>query len=92
MVTVALAACAAGANTQVGTGGGAAGFWLGLWHGLISPVTFIISLFSDTVGIYEVHNVGGWYDFGFILGVSVAFSGGARSGAAGARRRRRVER
>ena len=62
-----------------------AGFWLGLWHGIIVPITFIISLFSDTVGIYEVHNNGGWYDFGFVIGASV-FLGGSGAGAKGARR------
>ena len=62
-----------------------AGFWLGLWHGIIVPITFIISLFSDTVGIYEVHNNGGWYDFGFVIGALV-FLGGSGAGAKGARR------
>ncbi len=49
------------------------------------PITFIISLFSDTVGIYEVHNNGGWYDFGFVIGASV-FLGGTGAGAKGVRR------
>jgi len=39
-------------------GGSVAGFWLGLWHGLIAPITFVISLFSDNVNFYEVHNNG----------------------------------
>ncbi len=74
-----LAACAAGANPDVGTsaaGGEPAGFWLGLWHGFISPVTFIISLFNERVSIYEVHNGGNWYDFGFVLGAGILFGGG----------------
>jgi hypothetical protein len=45
----------------------------------------VISLFTDTVSVYEVHNNGGWYDFGFILGVSAFFGGG---GGGSARRRR----
>lgn len=45
------------------------GFWLGLWHGMIAPVTFIISLFSDSVEVFSVNNNGGWYNFGFLLGV-----------------------
>ena len=60
----------------------AAGFWLGLWQGAISPITFFVSLFNDHVNIYEVHNNGNWYNFGFMLGISAAFSGAARSGAA----------
>lgn len=53
-----------------------AGFWAGLWHGLISPITFLVSLFSPNVRIYETNNRGRWYDFGFIIGVSGAFGGG----------------
>ncbi len=76
-----LTGCAAGTNPTVDVldaDGKSAGFWLGLWHGLISCVTFIISLFSDNVNVYEVHNSGNWYDFGFMLGVSIIFGGGAR--------------
>jgi hypothetical protein len=76
---LALAACAPGAN-DVAAGGGQelAGFWLGLWHGIIVPFTFVISLFNDNVNIYEVHNNGNWYDFGFVLGLSVVFGSGSR--------------
>jgi hypothetical protein len=88
-----LAACAAGSNELAGTDPGSAGFWLGLWHGVISPITFVVSLFNTNVNIYEVHNNGSWYDFGFILGVAGAFSGGGRaSGAAPGWRRRRTSR
>ena len=76
-----LAGCAAGINPTVDVtdvDGKSAGFWSGLWHGLISPITFIISLFSDNVNIYEVHNSGNWYDFGFMLGICVIFGGGAK--------------
>ena len=75
-----LAGCAAGANPTVDVpdvDGKSAGFWSGLWHGVISPVTFIISLFSDNVNVYEVYNSGNWYDFGFMFGVSIVFSGSA---------------
>ena len=85
-VLLLLAGCAAGANTAEATGPGAAGFWQGLWHGFISPVTFLVSLFNDRVSIYEVANNGGWYDAGFMVGVSAIFSGGAGGGAARARR------
>jgi hypothetical protein len=56
--------------------GDIAGFWMGLWHGIIAPITFIISLFTDSVSMYEVHNTGGWYDFGFVLGAGILFGGG----------------
>jgi hypothetical protein len=88
-LVLALAACAAGPNTASVAGPDSAGFWQGLWHGFISPVTFIVSLFNDHVSIYEVRNNGGWYDFGFMVGLSMVFSGSARSGAAGRSARRR---
>ena len=83
-LALALAACAAGPNPGAGTiaeNGRVAGFWLGLWHGVITPVTFVISLFSDGVNVYEVHNNGNWYNFGFVIGAVVLIGGthGARS-------------
>jgi hypothetical protein len=52
-----------------------AGFLGGLWHGLISPLTSLVSLVSPGGRIYEVNNNGRWYDFGFIIGASAAFGG-----------------
>ena len=84
-----LAACAAGPNQLVDTGPDPAGFWLGLWQGLISPITFIVSLFTTNVNVYEVQNNGNWYDFGFMLGVACAFSSGGWAGTTGTRRTRK---
>lgn len=73
VLAMLLAGCAAGPNPLAQTpdaSGRIAGFWLGLWHGLISPITFLISLFSSKVSFYEIHNNGGWYNFGFLLGVA----------------------
>lgn len=47
------------------------GFWGGLWHGIIVPFAFIVSLLSDNVAMYAVNNNGGWYDFGFVLGAGI---------------------
>lgn len=52
-----------------------AGFLAGLWHGLISPITFFISMFNSNIRIYETHNIGILYDLGFILGVSSSYGG-----------------
>ena len=54
------------------------GFWYGLWHGIILPVSWIVSLFSDNVAIYDLDNNGGWYDFGFVLGLG-ALGGGSNT-------------
>ena len=53
-----------------------AGFWSGLWHGIVAPITFIVSLFVDGVSIYETTNNGRWYEFGFMLGFG-AYAGTA---------------
>jgi uncharacterized spore protein YtfJ len=84
LLVLVLAGCAAGANPGVGTAGESghiAGFWLGLWHGVIAPITFVISLFKDGVNVYEVHNNGNWYNLGFVLGAVFLIGGshGARS-------------
>ncbi len=87
-----ISGCVAGPNEFVNSPdmeGEIAGFWKGLWHGAISPITFIISLFSDSVYVYEVHNNGNWYNFGFLLGASIIFGG---SGGGAARRRRKYGR
>ncbi|MCW3111339.1 MAG: hypothetical protein JWQ09_5845 [Segetibacter sp.] len=55
------------------------GFWYGLWHGIISPITFVISLFSDHISVWETHNNGGWYTFGFLLGVGTLGGSSGRS-------------
>jgi hypothetical protein len=52
-----------------------AGFWAGLWHGLILPLSFVISLFLPGVRVYETNNHGRWYDFGFLIGVSGSLGG-----------------
>ncbi len=86
LLVLILGACSAGANPEVGTAaadGDTAGFFMGLWHGIIAPITFIISLFRDSVNIYEVHNSGNWYDFGFMFGLSISLGGSSR----GAKRR-----
>jgi len=78
----------AGPNPMTGTHGlkGVAGFWAGAWHGLICPIAFAISFFKHDVAIYEVHNSGHWYDFGFILGAGAW--GVLRPGGSSARRSR----
>ena len=45
------------------------GFWYGLWHGFIFGFAWIVSLFSDSTSVYAIYNNGGWYDFGFAIGI-----------------------
>jgi hypothetical protein len=63
-----LAACAA--TQQAGAvAPQAPGFLLGLWHGFIFPVAWVVSLFLPKVAVYAVPNNGGWYDFGYFIGI-----------------------
>lgn len=67
--------CAQAVNVQQFVEAESYGFWSGLWHGIIAPVTFFISLFVEEVAIYAPNNNGGWYDFGFVLGAGILFGG-----------------
>ena len=71
----ALSACATQSAAAVAPN--APGFLLGLWHGFIFPVAWVLSLFMPEVAVYAVPNNGGWYDFGYFLGI-VVFGVGAR--------------
>ena len=71
----ALSACATQSAAAVAPA--APGFLLGLWHGFIFPVAWVLSLFLPEVAVYAVPNNGGWYDFGYFLGI-VVFGVGAR--------------
>lgn len=76
LAPLALTACAA-TQASDAVAPAAPGFLLGLWHGFIFPVAWLVSLFSSKVAIYAVPNNGGWYDFGYFLGI-VVFGVGAR--------------
>ena len=72
-----LSACAT--QTAAAVAPAAPGFLLGLWHGFIFPIAWVISLFMPEAAVYAVPNNGGWYDFGYFLGI-VVFGVGARGG------------
>ncbi len=87
LVLVLLTACAPGGNPSAGTGENAAGFWQGWWNGFTILFTWAVSLFNPHVGIYEINNNGGWYDFGYLLGIMMFWGGGTGGAAAGSKRR-----
>ncbi len=73
-----LAACARQVPSAVDHAAATPGFLLGVWHGFIFPVAWVLSLFLPDVAIYAVPNTGGWYDFGYFVGI-VFLGVGARS-------------
>jgi hypothetical protein len=66
----------AGQNPSVNTEDSShrtAGILQGLLHGVISPVTLVLSFINPNIQMYEVHNNGGQYNLGFLLGVALVF-------------------
>ena len=86
LVLVALlAGCARQMPGAVEHAAATPGFLWGVWHGFVFPFAWIGSLFDPAIAVYAVPNRGGWYDFGFFLGITV-FGGGSHFSAKKARR------
>ena len=78
--TLALASCAAGSapSHHAMTGGLVSQFILGLWHGVIAPVTLLVEVLNAlipglipwTVRLYEGGPTHVPYDVGFYLGLT----------------------
>lgn len=51
--------------------GRVAGLLTGIWHGIISPGTLVVSFLNSNVQMYEVHNDGSQYNFGFLIGIAI---------------------
>jgi hypothetical protein len=90
ILALGLAGCAAGPGGRwAAPDAEAAGFFAGLWHGILLVVTLVVSFFTDDVRIYEAHNAGLAYDIGFVLGVLVVWGNGVHVGLGRRRSRRR---
>ena len=70
-----LAACARQTGEGVSHAPDTPGFLPGLWHGFIFPWAWIGSLFDPRIAVYAVPNNGGWYDFGYFLGITLLGGG-----------------
>ena len=51
------------------------GFFKGVWHGWIAPLSLIVGFFNDTTRVYDPYNTGWWYDFGFYMAIISGFGG-----------------
>ena len=88
LLLLLMSGCAPGPNGMKGTptgGDKVAGFWQGLWQGFIAPFVFLVSLFKPDLNIYEIHNNGPWYNFGYIFGF-MALCGGGKGARRSSRR------
>lgn len=72
LVMILLSSCADKVNVGECVKTEPYGFWYGLWHGWIILFSWIGSWFSNEIAIYAVNNNGGWYDFGFIIGIGAS--------------------
>lgn len=52
-----------------------AGFFWGIWHGWVAPLSLIIGFFNREIKVYEINNTGWWYDLGFYIAVISGFGG-----------------
>ncbi|MDP6777297.1 MAG: hypothetical protein QGI83_11090 [Candidatus Latescibacteria bacterium] len=68
-----LAGCAPGGGEY--TVEDPAGFFSGVWHGWIAPISLIWGLFNESIRVYERINTGWWYDFGFYMAIISGFGG-----------------
>ena len=50
-----------------------AGFFRGVWHGWLAPISLIMGIFDRNIRIYEVFNNGWAYDFGFYIAIIRGF-------------------
>ncbi|WP_227011457.1 hypothetical protein [Paenibacillus lutimineralis] len=70
---VLLSGCVPGDGTY--TAQNQAGFFWGIWHGWVAPISLVIGLFNHDIRIYEINNSGWWYDLGYYLAVISGFGG-----------------
>lgn len=45
-----------------------AGFFFGIWHGLLAPWSLIARWFLSNISMYAISNTGWFYDLGFLGG------------------------
>jgi len=72
-ITLVLTACLPGDGARTITK--SAGFFTGIWHGWIAPISLIVGIINPAIHIYETFNTGWWYDFGFYIAIISGFGG-----------------
>lgn len=62
-------------TAQMQTGKQPSGFFMGIWHGWIAPISLVVGLFKPEIRIYDIYNTGWWYDCGFYIAIISGFGG-----------------
>ena len=73
LLTAGLCGCVPGDGTY--GAGDPAGFFWGVWHGWIAPISLIWGFFNPEIRIFEAANAGWWYDFGYYMAIISGFGG-----------------
>lgn len=73
ILSLGLAGCVPGDGSC--TAADPAGFWSGIWHGWVAPVSLVWGLLDPAVRVYEAQNTGWWYDFGYYMAIISGFGG-----------------
>ena len=73
VVAVFLTGCIPGDGTY--TNARPAGFFWGIWHGWVAPISLIIGIFNHSIRVYESVNTGWTYDFGYYIAIISGFGG-----------------
>jgi len=76
LILLTVAACASQPYVETEN---APGFFMGILHGFISWIALIAHIFNPDIRVYAYPNSGGWYDLGFLLGLSFIGGGAAAS-------------
>ena len=72
-ILLLLSGCMPGAGAS--SGADPAGFFSGIWHGWIAPISLVVGFFKSEIRIYEIYNAGWWYDYGYYMAIISGFGG-----------------
>lgn len=71
-VAFLLQSCVPGMNSSSAE---PSGFFMGVWHGWIAPISLVLEFFDPKFSVYDSNNTGVAYDFGFYIAIIGGFGG-----------------
>ncbi len=67
LILIAFTSCMP--NPEQNMGQSPSGFFMGVWHGWIAPLSLIVGFFNEHTRVYDPNNTGWWYDFGVYMAI-----------------------